>query len=75
MARIRPSFTAPDPMKFARSALDTIGVVENANGYWVHELQGELARCFPDWILAIIMHKMLAPIRVRALKRQAAKKE
>jgi len=75
MARVRPSFTAPDPMVFARSALDTVGVVDNANGYWVHELEGELARILPDWILAKVMLKMLGPIRARAIKRKAAKKE
>jgi len=75
MARVRPSFTAPDPVYFARSALDTVGVLSSCYGYWVHELQGQLAGVMPDWVLAIVMRKLLGPVRAKALKRQAAKKE
>lgn len=37
----RPSFVVPDPERFVRSAIQTIGVSNRTTGFWSHGLQVE----------------------------------
>ena len=48
----RPSFIVPDPERFVKSAVQTIGVSNRTTGFWSHGLQVELfVYIFPSTLI------------------------
>lgn len=71
MSKIRkPSFFAPSPDSYARSALATIGVAAHADGCIAHAIQGSLLLSLPSWLYYKATISIMASARARALKRQ-----
>jgi len=74
----RPSFWAPSPKTFVRSALTTVGHVPRSAGFWFHEIQllglDTLTYLSPTFTSKYNM-SLLLPIRGKALKKRKEQAE
>lgn len=71
MSKIRkPSFFAPSPDTYVRSALPTVGVAARADGCIAHAIQGFLALNLPSWLYYKATMSLMGSARARALKKQ-----
>uniref|UniRef100_A0A914XEH1 Uncharacterized protein n=1 Tax=Plectus sambesii TaxID=2011161 RepID=A0A914XEH1_9BILA len=71
MAQIKKtSFIAPGPDQFARSALRTVGIMNETNGCFSHQIQGEIAKLIPSILLTPFLTKQSIGIRAKALRKR-----
>ncbi|CAJ0941363.1 unnamed protein product, partial [Mesorhabditis belari] len=66
----KTSFFTPDAQKFARAALNTVGVVNETTGYFSHQIQAELLFSLPGWLLDKVIDKGSLAIRKAALRKK-----
>ncbi|XP_069479427.1 very-long-chain 3-oxoacyl-CoA reductase [Ambystoma mexicanum] len=73
MSKIRkPTWDKPSPECYVRSALGTVGLQSQTNGYWVHALLGWITTSFPVCISMKLAMSMNLKLRGRFLKRAKA---
>lgn len=56
----RPSFVVPDPERFVKSAIQTIGISNRTTGFWSHGLQVE--SFIKIYFLFIIIYYLKVPL-------------
>ncbi|KAI6211607.1 Sphingolipid 4-desaturase [Aphelenchoides besseyi] len=74
MSKIRKtSLTIPTPSVYAKSAVNSIGLVDETTGCWPHELQSTLYfGVLPSWVIEKFVNQNSIATRKRALKKKAA---
>lgn len=77
MSRIRNgTFTSPNPDVYVKSALATLGLEGDSTGYIGHWLIGSAFHdLLPTSLVMGITRGMAKTIRVKAIRKKAAKKE
>ncbi|KAI6206595.1 17beta-hydroxysteroid dehydrogenase [Aphelenchoides besseyi] len=73
MSKIRKtSLTIPTPSVYAKSAVNSIGLVDETTGCWPHELQSTLYfGVLPSWIIEKFVNQNSIATRKRALKKKS----
>jgi len=66
----RSSFFGPFPEAFVKSAVDSIGIVDETTGCLAHEMQGSVLQLIPEFILEPILTKVSNGIRAKALRKK-----
>lgn len=67
----RATLTAPTPERYVSSALSTVGLESQTNGYWPHAVMGWLTTgVFPTSVVTHYLMKMTMSMRAHVLKKQ-----
>lgn len=77
MSKVRKSsLFVPSAEQFARSAVRTIGNVDETTGFWSHQLQHTVAfKLLPDFLFNRVSDSSSQATRARALKKKQQKAE
>ncbi|VDN89652.1 unnamed protein product [Brugia pahangi] len=67
----RPSFFFVTAEDFAKNAIKTIGIVDETTGCFPHQLQAEIIKNFPEWIVVPYLSGKTKLVRKKALAKMA----
>ncbi|KAM3723726.1 Very-long-chain 3-oxooacyl-coA reductase [Dirofilaria immitis] len=67
----RPSFFLVTAENFVRNAIRTIGIVSETTGCFPHQLQAEIIKNLPEWIVSCYLSKQTKLVRKKALAKKA----
>ncbi|XP_077902329.1 very-long-chain 3-oxoacyl-CoA reductase isoform X2 [Ictidomys tridecemlineatus] len=70
LAKIRkPTWDKPSSETFVKSAIKTVGLQSQTNGYLIHSLMGSIISILPSWIYLKISMGLNKSVRARYLKK------
>ncbi|KAL3076530.1 hypothetical protein niasHT_030925 [Heterodera trifolii] len=61
----KPGFFSPTPKKFVNSALRTVGHADETTGCFAHQIQTEMAKMLPNWMLEIA-----SKLRIKSIEKK-----
>lgn len=68
---LKNNLFVPTPSRYVKSALDTLGIIDNTTGYWPHRLQYLFAVMCPVWIKTYVGGIMYKSMRNNYLKKKS----
>uniref|UniRef100_A0A915PI57 Uncharacterized protein n=1 Tax=Setaria digitata TaxID=48799 RepID=A0A915PI57_9BILA len=67
----RPSFFFVTAENLVKNAIRTIGVVDETTGCFPHQLQAEIIKNLPDWVVVLYLSEKTKLVRKKALAKKA----